>query len=206
MLMVRTGSPAAPRRVSATLLLGQAPIVVLVRPPPLGRARGRGRHPNHRRHQKWRSRSVHATPESDVARSPRSISILCRPARIAATRASGLSNSYWRGPSQRGARLSCIGDADRQYTGGPFPRENGYPLGSARKQTQAAFLREYGYRLDVRSFETPPQGTLEGRSQPRGTGRAAVTRHRISRSGRRLRVLGWSTARHSTPSQITSKT
>jgi hypothetical protein len=35
MLMVRAGSPAAPRRVSATLLLGQAPIVVLVRAAPL---------------------------------------------------------------------------------------------------------------------------------------------------------------------------
>jgi hypothetical protein len=86
--------------------------------------------------------------------------------------------------------------------------------------------------LDVRSFETPPQGTLEGRSRPRRSpaslstttpchprigimrplgdaaapdrtrraGRAAATRHRGSRSGRRLRVLGWSTARHSTPS------
>ena len=45
MLMVRAGTPAAPRRVSATLLLGRAPIVVLVDPPPLGSARGRGRHP-----------------------------------------------------------------------------------------------------------------------------------------------------------------
>ena len=46
MLMVRAGTPAAPRRVSATLLLGRAPIVVLVDPPPLGSARGRGRHPD----------------------------------------------------------------------------------------------------------------------------------------------------------------
>ena len=41
MLMVRAGSPGAPRRVSATLLLDRAPIVVLVDPPPLGSARGR---------------------------------------------------------------------------------------------------------------------------------------------------------------------
>jgi hypothetical protein len=44
MLMVRAGSPAASRRLSATLLLGRAPIAILVRAAPLGRARVRGRH------------------------------------------------------------------------------------------------------------------------------------------------------------------
>ena len=67
MLMVRAGSPAASRRLSATLLLDRAPIVVLVEPPPLGSARGRGRHPDHRRHQKRPSRSVHAS-RSPVSR------------------------------------------------------------------------------------------------------------------------------------------
>ena len=37
------------------------------------------------------------------------------------------------------------------------------------KQTRVAFLMEYGYPLDVRSFETFPQGTLEGRGRPRGS-------------------------------------
>jgi hypothetical protein len=171
-------------------------------------------------------------PRREASSWPRSVSRLCRPSRRAVTRARGLSKSYWRGPSRP------VGAAERdrgcRRNDPHSPRSLCSAVGPERggKQTRAAFLREHGYPLDVRSFETPPQGTIEGRSRPRGSpaslstttpchhrtgivrplgnaashdrtrcaGRAAATRHHGSRSGRRLRVLGWSTARHSTSS------
>jgi hypothetical protein len=57
--LVRDSLSAAARRLPATVLRAWMQDRLLVDPSPLGSARGRGRHPDHRRHQERRSRSVH---------------------------------------------------------------------------------------------------------------------------------------------------
>jgi hypothetical protein len=107
MPVVREAVSGAAGRVSATLLLGQAPIVVLVRSPPLGRARGRRRHPDHRRHQERRSRSVHASPRHHFAYAGESVAraishACCAPRREqlhATARSSTIDGAGYRGTS-----------------------------------------------------------------------------------------------------------
>jgi len=67
MPVVRAAVPRAARRLPATVLRGQVQDDVLVRAAALGRAGGRVRLTDHRRHQDRRCRSVHAPPRGHLA-------------------------------------------------------------------------------------------------------------------------------------------
>jgi hypothetical protein len=78
--MVRAAISSAPRRLAATLLRSWLQDRVLVGLAALGRAGPWCRHSEHGRHQGWRSRSVHTSPEGCFALGP-SVPHACRAAR-----------------------------------------------------------------------------------------------------------------------------
>jgi hypothetical protein len=103
--------------------------------------------------------------------------------------------------------VSGIGDAeaiDTMLIPGKVARQSDLmSLGVPEEETtRTAFVREYGYPLDVRSFEDPPQGALEGRqSASRNNGLSNCRRSRQP-PGRRSRCLLQQTASQSTARSI----